>query len=135
MKKTYFGFVHKEADGYWIEFPDFAGCFSQGDDLSELLENATAALETAVDYLTDTGKEVPEPETDEAALWKKAERCDGKVSYLFPVTVYLPTPRVRINITGEGDKIEEITDFARRAGVSRSEFLINSALAHIRNQA
>ena len=31
--------------GYWCEFPDLSGCFSQGDTELEIVENAKEALE------------------------------------------------------------------------------------------
>jgi antitoxin HicB len=36
--------LHKEKDGYWVEFPDLPGCFTQGESLGETLKNAQEAL-------------------------------------------------------------------------------------------
>lgn len=36
--------IHKEGKGYWGEFPDLSGCFTQGDTKKELLQNAREAL-------------------------------------------------------------------------------------------
>ena len=32
--------LHREASGYWVEFPDLPGCFTQGDSREEMLEEA-----------------------------------------------------------------------------------------------
>ena len=41
---------HAEGDsGYWVEFPDIPGCFSQGDTLEEAYRMAGEALALALD--------------------------------------------------------------------------------------
>lgn len=43
--------VHIESDGgFWAEFPDLPGCFTQGDNLSQLTEQVQDALLTYYDY-------------------------------------------------------------------------------------
>ena len=44
MKKIYPAIIHKEEDGYWIQFPDLSGCYTEGDTLEELLSNAEEVL-------------------------------------------------------------------------------------------
>lgn len=47
MSKLYYPAVfHVSEDvvGYWVEFPDLPGCFSQGQSIEETLENAKEAL-------------------------------------------------------------------------------------------
>ncbi|MBR6381052.1 MAG: type II toxin-antitoxin system HicB family antitoxin [Lachnospiraceae bacterium] len=44
MTKVYPAVVHKEDDGFWLEFPDLPGCHTDGDTLEELMENAEEAL-------------------------------------------------------------------------------------------
>ena len=34
LKKVYPAIIHEE-DGYWVEFPDPSGCFTNGDTLEE----------------------------------------------------------------------------------------------------
>ena len=41
---------HKEDGGFWISFPDFPECFSDGDDMQQAYENAI-----------DEKQEIPEP--------------------------------------------------------------------------
>jgi len=44
MKVIYPAIFHKDTDGYWVEFPDLPGCFSDGDTTEEALVNASEAL-------------------------------------------------------------------------------------------
>ena len=36
--------LHKENYGYWAEVPALKGCFSQGDTIEEVTENAKEAI-------------------------------------------------------------------------------------------
>lgn len=52
MSKIYYPAVFHVAEdvgGYWIEFPDLPGCFSQGKDDTEALEMAKDALSLWLD--------------------------------------------------------------------------------------
>ncbi len=53
--------VHKEDDGYWSEFPDINGCFSDGDTISEIIEHSKEALQGVLLAYIDLHKELPEP--------------------------------------------------------------------------
>ena len=53
--------VHYETGGYWAEFPDLEGCFSQGDTLDEVLSNAEEAKNEYLSSLRDSGKKIPKP--------------------------------------------------------------------------
>ncbi len=131
MKKTYFAFVHKNDDGLWCEFPDFESCYTQGDDLLDLIKNAADMLETYVESMVDNGEEVPEPSGMDK-LQDMAKACEDEVAFLVPITAYLPLPTARINITASGNKIEEITEFARKTGTTRSELMVNATIEYIR---
>ena len=49
---------HQEADGgYWVSFPDFPECFTQGQDTAEAREMAADALSSSL----ETGEAVPDP--------------------------------------------------------------------------
>ena len=45
MNFIYPAICHFEDGGYWCEFPDLPGCFSQGDSEREIVENAAESLE------------------------------------------------------------------------------------------
>ena len=44
MKTIYPALFHKEDDGFWVEFPDLEGCYSDGDTLEDVFSNASEAL-------------------------------------------------------------------------------------------
>ena len=48
-----------EEGGYWISFPDFPECMSQGDSLDEAYEMAVDALGLCIDDLEREGRELP----------------------------------------------------------------------------
>lgn len=53
--------VHKEENGYWSEFPDIDGCFSDGDTLSEIMEHSKEALQGMLLTYMSMNKEIPNP--------------------------------------------------------------------------
>lgn len=59
MTKVYPAIVHKEDDGLWLEFPDLPGCFTQGDSLEELMENAEEALGAYIAVKMEYKEEIP----------------------------------------------------------------------------
>nr|WP_314992303.1 type II toxin-antitoxin system HicB family antitoxin [uncultured Treponema sp.] len=57
MKIMYPAVFHAEEDGgFWGEFPDLPGCFTQGDTETEVYANAVEAMELYLqdDYTIDT---------------------------------------------------------------------------------
>ena len=60
MNITYPVLCHYEDGGYWCEFPDLQNCFSQGDSVQEILDNAKEALELYLEVeLEEHGKLPP----------------------------------------------------------------------------
>ena len=60
MNIVYPAICHFADGGYWCEFPDLNGCFSQGDTESEIVENAKEALEGFVISILERGGNLPE---------------------------------------------------------------------------
>ncbi len=55
--------IHKaEEGGYWLEVPALEGCFTQGETMVEVLENAKEAIALYLEGLAQTGKEIPKDE-------------------------------------------------------------------------
>ena len=56
MKVIYPAIFHAEDGGFWVEFPDLPGCFTQGDAESEAYANAVETMELFLqdDYTVDT---------------------------------------------------------------------------------
>ena len=52
---------HNEDGGYWAEFPDLPGCFTDGDTVEEVLSMAKEALEGYLFSMKDHGEAFPAP--------------------------------------------------------------------------
>ncbi|MBF0461682.1 MAG: type II toxin-antitoxin system HicB family antitoxin [Magnetococcales bacterium] len=52
-----------EGTGYWINFPDFNTCISDGETVEEAIINGRDALQCAIDTLEDLGWPVPAPDS------------------------------------------------------------------------
>lgn len=61
MKLIYPMIVHDDADGLWAEFPDFPGCFTDGETLEELFENAQEAIACYLDDGVESDITFPNP--------------------------------------------------------------------------
>jgi predicted RNase H-like HicB family nuclease len=134
-RKTYFMLVHRgDKNGFWCEFPDLPGCFSDGDNLDVLVKNAADAMESWMDATIEDGGTLPDA-SDADTLKKKADACEEPVLFIVPVTGYLSDVPVRINITSTEAKIAEITAFAKRVGRTRSELMVDATLDYIRANA
>ena len=62
MKKVFYLVVfHEENNEYWVSFPDFPECFSQGDSLEDSFLNAQEALEMCVEERLSNKEKLPKP--------------------------------------------------------------------------
>lgn len=59
MNITYPAICHFEDGGYWCEFPDLDGCFSQGNTELEIVDNAKEALEGYAISVLERGGNLP----------------------------------------------------------------------------
>ncbi|MBQ3801573.1 MAG: type II toxin-antitoxin system HicB family antitoxin [Treponema sp.] len=59
MNIVYPAVCHFEDNGYWCDFPDLDGCFSQGDSEKEIVENAKEALEGYAFSILERGERLP----------------------------------------------------------------------------
>ncbi len=75
MLKVYPAIFHEE-DGYWVEFPDLAGCNTCGATLEETIELAQEALGLYLATLAEEGLDIPAPSPI------KDIDSDGFVSYV-----------------------------------------------------
>ena len=60
MTKVYPAIIHEE-DGYWVEFPDLDGCFTNGDTMEETMAMAQEALGLYLVSLIERGLQIPSP--------------------------------------------------------------------------
>ena len=131
-KKTYFLAVYENELGTFSgRFADFECVCDDGDTLEELIYNAKELLNFTVAYMVEKKQPLPEPSEGRAfmAKLKKEPFC------IVPVSIFPPARTERINISAPGDKIAEITEYAKRSNLSRSELMVDATLAYIRANA
>lgn len=75
MLKVYPAIFHEE-NGFWVEFPDLAGCNTCGSTLEETMELAQEALGLYLATLAEEGQKLP------ASSSIKDIESDGFVSYV-----------------------------------------------------
>ena len=63
MDKVFYPAIFHEAEegGFWITFPDFPECLSEGDDMSQAYHMAVEALGLAITSREQEKEEIPEP--------------------------------------------------------------------------
>ncbi len=126
-KVCYFFAIYKaEEGGYWGRFVDFPAA-EQGETIDDILYQATDFLQGIIDEYDKLGLPISPP-SDIETFRSKLDPEDGTPVCVSPVLAYPPSPSVRIQITAKARQIAEIDRFARANAITRSEFLIQSAL-------
>jgi predicted RNase H-like HicB family nuclease len=124
----YIAYLHKDrTSDFGVSFPDFPGCVTAGRTLEEARRMAAEALRLHVGGMIEDGQAIPEPSTlDDLA-------DDPAMVGAFAVVIPLESPErtVRVNITARESQIEEIDRRAKRAGLTRSAYMVRSAIAGI----
>lgn len=60
MNKLFYPAIfHREQDGFWVSFPDFPECFTEGNNMEVAYEMAVDALGLALTSRKSEGMEVP----------------------------------------------------------------------------
>mgnify|MGYP001633841339 FL=1 len=52
---------HKEDDGFWVSFPDFPECLTEGDNMEQAYDMAVDALGLAITSRKEEKEEIPSP--------------------------------------------------------------------------
>ena len=121
----YIAYLHKDKrSDYGVSFPDFPGCVTAGRSLEEARELAVGALTLHIAGMVEDGEALPEPSTLDALARDPAMK--GAVAFL--VSAEAPTKTVRVNITARESQIEAIDKLAREAGMTRSAYMVQSAV-------
>lgn len=131
-KRTYFLAVYEnENGGFNGDFADFECVVDEGATLEELISNAKELLNFTVADMVEHKQSLPEASSgrDFKAKLEREPFC------VVPVSVYPPAKTERINIAAAGEKIAEITDYAKKSKLSRSELMVNATLEYIRANA
>ena len=115
MLKSYPAIFHKEATGYWVEFPDFGGG-TEGKNIEEAMKNAREMLENVLASYIDEGMTLPSPSDI-----LKIEVSDGFVSMIQvdPAPFVRSNKAIRKNVTVP----EWLVRLADREKINYSEVL------------
>jgi predicted RNase H-like HicB family nuclease len=121
----YIAYLHKDPKSdYGVSFPDFPGCITAGSTLEEARRMAAKALSLHIAGMREDGAKLPEPSLlDEL---RNDPAMKGAVAFLVEVTE--PEKTVRFNITARESQLSEIDKRARAARLTRSAYLVHSAL-------
>jgi predicted RNase H-like HicB family nuclease len=123
----YIAYLHKDRDSdFGVSFPDFPGCIAAGKTLEEARVMAVEALAIHIAGMVEDDEAIPEASTLDSLAGDEA--MEGAVAFL--VHVEPQTSRtVRVNITAREKQIEEIDRLAEVAGMTRSAYMVQSALS------
>ena len=77
MKKLFYPaiFYKAEEGGFWITFPDFPECMTQGDDMQHAYEMAVDALGLAITSRTEENLKLPTPSQPHMIIQDSNEFC------------------------------------------------------------
>jgi len=122
----YIAYLHKDrGSDFGVSFPDFPGCVTAARTLEEARRMANEALALHVAGMIEDGELVPEPSNLDAL--ENDPDMRGAVAVLVGVEP-APEKTVRINITARKSQLEAIDRLARKAGMTRSAYIVQSAL-------
>jgi predicted RNase H-like HicB family nuclease len=123
---NYLAYLHKDRNfDFGVSFPDFPGCITAGRTLEEAHRMAAEALALHIAGMAEDGETIPEPSTLDAS----AEDPAMKNAVAFLVHVKPEAERtVRINITARAKQVELMDQMAGKAGMTRSAYMVQSAL-------
>ena len=128
----YIAYLHKDrTSDYGVSFPDFPGCITAGRTLEEARRMAGEALAMHIEGMLQDGETIPEPSTLDSVAKDPART--GAICFLVSVSPNVDRP-VRINITARESQVHKIDELASKAGMTRSAFLIQSALGSIKRR-
>ena len=122
----YIAYLHKDRKSdFGVSFPDFPGCITVGKTLDDARRMAIEALSLHIEGMIEDGEEIPESSTLDDLAGDPAMK--GAVAVL--VSVDVSEKVVRYNITARRSQMAEIDRRARKRGLTRSAYIIASALA------
>lgn len=121
----YIAYLHKDRKSdFGVSFPDFPGCVTAGKTLDDARRMAVEALSLHIEGMIEDGEEIPEASTLDDLAGDPALK--GAVAVL--VSVDVSEKVVRYNITARRSQMAEIDRRARNRGLTRSAYIIASAL-------
>ena len=122
----YIAYLHKDQKSdFGVSFPDFPGCITAGKTLDEARRLVPEALAFHIKGMMDDGEPIPEASTIDDLAGDPAL----KRAVAFLVKVEIGEKAERFNITARKSQMEEIDRLAERKGMTRSAYMVHSALA------
>jgi predicted RNase H-like HicB family nuclease len=129
---NYIAYLHKDRKSdYGVSFPDFPGCVTAGRTLEEASRRAGEVLSLHIAGMVQDGEVIPEPSTLDDV--RKDRALKGAMVFL--VSTGDVDETIRINITARESQIKKIDRMANAAGMTRSAYLIQSAITNGRRKA
>lgn len=127
IKITYQAAICGVEGNYGVVFPDFPGCVSAGDTLSEVAEMANEALQLHVEGMAEDAEAIPEPKrhtlTDVQGSFDDPEDPIEEVWVkMIDVTVNVPQPDDVVELQVPVSLAKELDE----AGVDRRRFIIDA---------
>jgi predicted RNase H-like HicB family nuclease len=120
----YIAYLHKDGKSdFGVSFPDFPGCVTAGKTLEEARRMAAEALALHIEGMAEDGEAIPEPSTIDDVAEDPAMK--GAVAFLVSVDL---GKTVRVNITAQESQINAIDRRAGEVGLTRSAYMVQSAL-------
>jgi len=124
----YIAYLHKDGKSdYGVSFPDFPGCITAGSTLEEARRRSAEALSFHISGMQQDGEPLPSPSTLDDLHNDPAMK--GAVAFL--VEVAEPEKTIRFNVTARASQLSEIDNRARAARLTRSAYLVHSALGRM----
>jgi predicted RNase H-like HicB family nuclease len=120
----YLAYLHKDRQSdFGVSFPDFPGCVTAGRTLEEARRKAEEVLALHMEGMAEDGDPIPKP----SKLDEITDDPDRKCAVAILVSVNLEKT-VRVNITARESQIAKIDRLAELAGMTRSAYLVRSAI-------
>jgi predicted RNase H-like HicB family nuclease len=126
----YIAYLHKDRKSdFGVSFMDFPGCVTAGKTLEEARCMAAEALAFHIAGMAEDGEAIPQPSTLDDVAGDPPMK--GAVAFLVSVDL---EKTVRVNITARESQIDAIDRRAGEAGMTRSAYMVQSALGRNLNK-
>jgi len=127
--------LHKDTGtDYGVTFPDLPGCFSAGETIEEAINNAREAAECHLEGLLLDGEPIPAP--------VQIEQHQANPDYREAVwavvdvdVIRLSIKSKRVNITMPERLLQDVDQYARRHGETRSGLLAQAVAEYMAHHA
>jgi predicted RNase H-like HicB family nuclease len=121
--------IHRDpGTDYGISFPDFPGCISAGSTLDEVLELGTEALNAHIALMLEDGDIFPVVRELEELRSDPEFAVDFEGAIVATVPAFVPgRPTQRVDVTIDGDLLQEIDAAAKTFPGGRNGFLAQAA--------